>query len=70
MNAMLEPSTQAANTHACRRLADGSALAVERMISSSQGRLLGTAGYLLAAAGLGHPRCLSIAGDVRQQNIH
>jgi hypothetical protein len=38
MNAMLDPSTHAANTHVCRRFAQGAALAVERMISSSQGR--------------------------------
>jgi hypothetical protein len=38
MNAMLDPSTHAANTHVCRRFAQGAALAVERMISSSHGR--------------------------------
>jgi hypothetical protein len=38
MNAMLDPSTHAANTHVRRRFAQGVALAVERMISSSQGR--------------------------------
>jgi hypothetical protein len=38
MNAMLDPSTHAANTHVCRRFAQGVALAVERMISSSHGR--------------------------------
>src|SRR5580704_13799214 len=38
MNAMLDPSTHAANTHVCRRFAQGVALTVERMISSSHGR--------------------------------
>jgi hypothetical protein len=38
MNAMLDPSTHAANTHVCRRFAQVVALTVEWMISSSQGR--------------------------------
>jgi len=40
MNAMLEPSTQAANTQFCRRLPQSIELGVERMISSSHGRAL------------------------------
>jgi hypothetical protein len=38
MNAMLEPSTDAANIHVCRCFTHGAPFAVERMTNSSQGR--------------------------------
>ena len=40
MNAMLDPRTHAAKTQVCCRLAQGVALSVERMISSSHGLAL------------------------------
>src|SRR5882724_8307242 len=40
MKAMLDPSTEATSTHLRCRLAHGTALGVERMTNSSQGRAL------------------------------
>src|SRR3982750_947660 len=64
MNAMLDPSTQATNTHVCWRLAQGAAVAVERISSSSHGRAFRVVTGIvpLAATPTGEYICHALSG--------